>query len=164
MGTLSRRELLAAGVAAGASLTIGTASARAARRQRRIEFAQLPDGSGWPGWACPGVANLRRAGGSGLLEAGSDVFPCDPRPVAFALDRRFRDGEIAAALRATGAGAGVVLRRTSPRDYYAAILDAEQGALLVVRRSPGGLEELARLPAPPLRTPFRVTLSAKGAR
>src|SRR3954466_7236233 len=127
MGTLSRRELLAAGVAAGASLTIGTASARAARRQRRIEFAQLPDGSGWPGWACPGVANLRRAGGSGLLEAGSGVFSFDPPPGAFAVDFRCAEGQIEAAVIRAGAGTGVVLRRVAPRDYYAAVYDAEEG-------------------------------------
>src|SRR4051794_40386096 len=103
MGTLSRRELLAAGFAAGASLTVGTAPAQAAMRRRRIEFAALPDGSGWPGWKCPGVANLRRAGGSGLLEAGSDVFPCDPRPVAFPLDFRFADGQIEATVVRAGA-------------------------------------------------------------
>src|SRR3954447_4844952 len=158
----NRRELLVAGAGAGIALGL-RATALAQSGHTALDFASLGDGAGWPGWVCPGVANLRRAGGAGMLEAGSDVFPCDPRPVAFALDRRFRDGEIAAALRATGAGAGVVLRRPSPRDYYAAILDAEQGALVVVRRSPGGVEELARVPAPPLRTPFRLSLSTKGA-
>src|SRR3954447_9537723 len=157
---INRRELLVAGVGVGVAVGLG-ATAPAGAAPAALDFATLGTGAGWPGWRCPGVANLRRSGGLGVLEAGSDVFPCDPRPVAFALDRRFRDGEISATLRAAGAGAGVVLRRTSPRDYYAAILDAEQDALVVVRRSPGGVEELARVPAPPLRTPFRLALSAK---
>src|SRR3954447_21895780 len=112
---VSRRELVVAGAAAGAALGLsGTAVARARRPAWAggIDFGPLRDGAGWPGWTCPGVANLRRSGGVGLLEAGSDVFPCDPRPVAFALDRRFRDIEITALVRAAGAGTGLVLRRT----------------------------------------------------
>src|SRR4051812_5385210 len=141
----SRRELLVAGAGAGVALGLrSTAPASAA--PQALDFTSLGPGSGWPGWVCPGVANLRRGGGLGALEAGSDVFPCDPRPVAFALDRRFRDGEINATLRAVGAGAGVVLRRTSPRDYYAAIYDAEEHALILIRRRPDGLDELARVP------------------
>src|SRR4051812_3080986 len=144
---LNRRELLAAGAAAGVAVGLrGTASAWAA--SGGLDFSTLGAGAGWTGWRCPGVANLRRSGGLGLLEAGSDVFPCDPRPVAFALDRRFRDGAVEALVRAGGAGAGVVVRRTSPRDYYAAIFDTEAPALVLVRRSPDGLHELARIPAP----------------
>jgi hypothetical protein len=98
-----------------------------------------------------------------VLEAGSDVFPCDPRPVAFAVDRRFRDGEISAAVRSAGAGAGLVLRRTGPRDYYAAIYDDEQAALLIVRRTPDGLAELARTPVARPSGAFRLAFTANGA-
>src|SRR3954453_10104594 len=142
---LSRRELLGAGAAAGAVLALQRTAPVVAATERTLEFAALGDGDGWPAWRCPGVANLRRDGGVGVLEAASDVFPCDPRPVAFALDRRCRDGEIEALVNSGGAGTGVVLRRTSPRDYYAAIVDAEQGALIIVRRSPDGAQELARM-------------------
>src|SRR5688500_14209780 len=145
---LSRRELLGAGVAAGAALAVGgTGTAAAAVWSRSLDFAALGDGDGWPGWTCPGVANLRRAGGRGLLEAGSDVFPCDPRPVAFAVDQRFVDGEVTAELVAAGAGPGVVVRRVAPRAFYAAIFDDEQAALVLVRRSPDGIQELARTAA-----------------
>src|SRR4051794_13350931 len=123
---INRRELLAAGAAAGAALSLPSAGLAAGTWERVLDFAALADGDGWPGWTCPGVANVRRAGGQGLLEAASDVFPCDPRPVAFAVDRRFADGEIAATIIATGAGAGVVARRVGPRAYYAAVYDDEQ--------------------------------------
>src|SRR5438128_800498 len=107
-GRVSRRELLVAGVAAGAALSRSPstrAAAAGAKWQRTIDFSRLGPGDGWPGWVCPGVANLRRSGGLGLLEAGSDVFPCDPRPVAFALDQRFRNGGIEASIERAGAGA-----------------------------------------------------------
>src|SRR3954470_9767478 len=154
---LSRRELLGAGAAAGAALALHRAAPAAGATERVLDFAGLGDGDGWPGWRCPGVANVRRGGGQGRLEAGSDVFPCDPRPVAFALDQRFRDGEIAAVVAAGGAGAGLVLRRTGPRAYYAAILDDERQALVLVRRTPDGVAELANAPAP--RTPGSRTLT-----
>jgi hypothetical protein len=154
---INRRELIAAGVAVGVGVGVrGVPVARAA--PTRLDFAKLGDGHGWPGWVCPGVANLDRAGGAGTLAAGSDVFPCDPRPVAFAIDRRFRHGEVEAAVTAGGAGVGVVVRRISPRDYYAAIFDSENGALLVMRRSGDELVELARTPAPQVRAPFRLKL------
>ena len=141
-------------------------AAAVARRQAgagsRLAFGELPAGDGWPGWVCPGVANLRREGGRGVLEAGSDVFPCDPRPVAFAVDHRFRDGAIEASVAAGGAGGGVVLRRTGPRAYYAAIHDGEARALVIVRRLGTALDELARIPAPGTG-PFRLTLEAAGA-
>ena len=124
--SLRRRECLA-GAAAGALLGLSGPGTRPARDwERTLDFRSLAEGQGWPGWTCAGVANLRRDGGHGLLEAGSDVFPCDPRPVAFAVDQRFADGEITAELDAGGAGAGVVVRRVGPRDYYAAVYDAEQ--------------------------------------
>src|SRR5436190_1993591 len=120
---LNRRELIAAGLAAGATLAIGTAPAagQAQTHERRLDFAGLPDGEGWPGWICPGVANLRRETGAGLLEAGSDVFPNDPRPVAFPLDFRFVEGEVAGTISSAGAGTGLVVRRVGPRAYYAAL-------------------------------------------
>jgi alkaline phosphatase D len=155
---LSRRELLAAG---GATLAL-PAAARAGRTwSRTLDFSALPAGDGWPGWRCAGVANLLRRDGTGVLEAGSDVFPCDPRPVAFAVDQRFRDGEVAATLTATGAGAGVVLRRVGPRRYYAAVYDDEQRALILLRRDPAGATELARAAAGP--GSGQLSLSAHGS-
>src|SRR3954470_7970980 len=142
---INRRELLVAGVGVGVAVGLGV-TARAGAAPAALDFAALGAGAGWPGWRCAGVANLRRSGGLGILEAGSDVFPCDPRPVAFALDRRFRDGEIAAVVNAAGAGTGLVLRRTGPRDYYAAVYDDEQGALVLLRRTPADAVELARVP------------------
>ncbi len=164
-GRLSRRELLGAGVAASGALALGRGAAAAAGSwTRSLDFTRLAAGGGWPGWRCVGVANLHRDGGRGLLEAGSDVFPSDPRPVAFAVDQRFRDGTVAARLLAGGAGAGVVVRRTGPRDYYAAVVDAEQGALIVVRRSAAGVSELARAPLPLPGGPLTLSLRATGAR
>src|SRR3954468_6526968 len=160
---LSRRELLGAGAAAGAVLALQRATPAAGATEHVLDFATLGAGDGWPGWRCAGVANLRRGGGQGLLEAASDVFPCDPRPVAFALDQRFRDGEIAAVVNAGGAGTGVVLRRSGPRDHYAAIYDDEQRALLLVRRSPAGVTELARATAEASGA-FQLSLRATGAR
>ena len=160
---INRRELIAAGVAVGVGVGLrGVPAARAAGAPTRLDFTSLGDGHGWPGWVCPGVANLDRGGGAGTLAAGSDVFPCDPRPVAFAVDRRFRDGEVEAAVKAGGAGVGVVVRRTSPRDYYAAIFDSENAALVLMRRSQDDLVELARTPAPQVRAPFRLKLRASG--
>ncbi|MEJ7876951.1 MAG: twin-arginine translocation signal domain-containing protein, partial [Solirubrobacterales bacterium] len=104
---LSRREFLAGAAAAAALASSSKAAAQGRAWTRTLDFRALDDGRGWPGWTCAGVANLRRESGRGLLEAGSDVFPCDPRPVAFALDRRFVDGAVHAELVAGGAGAGV---------------------------------------------------------
>jgi PhoD-like phosphatase len=161
---ISRRELLLGGAAAGVALTLpGGALAEApATWSRTLDFRALGPGSGWPGWACVGVANLRRDDGRGVLEAGSDVFPCDPRPVAFAVDQRFRDGEISAVVDATGAGTGLVLRRVGPREYYAAVYDDEQTALVLLRRFPGGVEELGRSPARRLIGPVRLSFGASG--
>lgn len=147
---LSRRELLVAGAALGASVAVGAtpADATAPGRGWRLDFAALGPGGGWPGWAAPGVANLRRAGGLGLLEAGSDVFPNDPRPVAFAIDRRMLDGQVRAHLARLGSGPGVVVRRTGPRAYYAAVLAADTGTLSIVRRLGNELDVLARTVAP----------------
>ena len=163
---VSRRELLAAGAGAGAAIALQAGSTAQARTRwsRTLDFSSLRDGTGWPGWRCAGVANLRRAGGRGLLEAGSDVFPYDPRPVAFAVDQRFRDGEVAALVEAAGAGTGLVLRRVGPRRYYAAVYDDEQAALMLLRRSPAGVAELARVPFDPGAGPLRMTFGARGAR
>ena len=145
---LNRREVLAAGAALGATVALGTSPALGARAhapvERRLDFAASGDGAGWPGWTAPGVANLRREAGIGVLEAGSDVFPYDPRPVAFAVDLRFVHGEVAAAITAFGAGAGVVVRRVGPRAYYAAVYEPETAALTIVRRLGAQLDELAR--------------------
>src|SRR3954468_23221349 len=161
---VSRRELIAAGAAAGAGLALqrGAAADGRAEGERTIDFGSLGDGAGWPNWTCGGVANLRREGGHGVLEAGSDVFPCDPRPVAFAIDQRFRDGQITAVVASGGAGAGVVLRRTGPRSYYAARVDDEQHALLIVRRTPDGMSELARAPLATVGSRLTIGFKATG--
>jgi hypothetical protein len=152
---MNRRELLSA--AAGAGLVLRSGLARAA--PTRLDFTRVAARDGWPGWTCAGAANLSVTDGQGVLEAATDVFPSDPRPVAFALDRRFRDGEIAATVTAAGAGTGLVLRRTGFRRYLAAIYDDEQHALLIVRRTPAGVEELARATAGP---PQEMSFSARG--
>lgn len=162
-GGINRRELLAAGAAASAGLGLGSTLALASGMWSRVlDFAALGDGTGWPGWTCPGVANVHRTGGHGLIEAGSDVFPCDPRPVAFAVDRRFIDGEIDAVIAAAGAGTGLVLRRTGPRHYYAAVYDDEQLALVLLRRAPDGAHELARATVPRPTGPLHLSLAATG--
>lgn len=162
---ISRRELIAAGAAAGAGLALQRAGAADAQAEwaRTLDFGSLGDGDGWPGWTCVGVANVRREGGHGLLEAGSDVFPCDPRPVAFALDQRFQDGQITAVVASAGAGTGLVLRRTGPRSYLAAIADDEQHALVIVRRTPDGVTELTRAPLPAAASRLILTFKATGS-
>ena len=157
---VSRRELLGL----GAAVALGGAGIARAQQARpvRLDFASLGPGDGWPGWACAGAANLRRDGATGSLEAATDVFPCDPRPVAFAIDLRFLDGEIVAVATATGAGTGLVLRRTGPRAYYAAVLDDERSALILLRRTSEGVIELARAAAPRTGRPVRLVFSARG--
>jgi alkaline phosphatase D len=165
-GLLNRREALAAGAAAAAALGVARTATGATRSgfSAGIDFGSLGPGDGWPGWSCPGAATLRREGGRGTLVAATDVFPCDPRPVAFLIDRRFRDGEVEATLTAAGAGAGVVLRRVGPRDCYAAVYDDEEKALVVLRRSPAGEHELARAAVLRIGGPLRISLTAAGAR
>jgi alkaline phosphatase D len=166
MSELSRRELLAAGAAAGTALALER-SALAAEQpplEARTVFAELDEGGGWGrGWQGVGVANLSRANGEGILEAGSDVFPNDPRPVVFAVDRRALDAEITATITRPGSGPGVVLRRTSVRSYYAAIYDAGSQTLRLVRRSGADLVDLASIPVPAPQPPLRLTLSATGS-
>jgi hypothetical protein len=164
VGRVSRRELFAAGAAVGAAVAFREDAASASRRQAVTDFTRAGTGDGWPGWACVGVANLRRDGSAGLLEAGSDVFPNDPRPVAFMVDRRFRDGEVEATVSAAGAGAGVVIRRVAHRRYYAAIYDAERGRLTIVRRLASVAEEVAAVDVGAVDGSFRLALSAHGAR
>ena len=130
---------------------------------RRVNFSSLPNRSGWPsGWACPGVANLRVSGGRGILEAGSDVFPYDPRPAAFAVDARITDGRVRAVVTAAGSLVGVLLRRTGPRDYYAAFYDAQHDLLSIVRRSGANLLTLNRTPVSAVNGEFTLELSAAG--
>ena len=162
---LSRRELLAAGLAAGAGLAWGPdAAATVARRRADVtDFADMGAGGAWgKGWRCPAVANLRVVGGEGLLEAGSDVFPNDPRPVAFLVDRRFVEGGVRAVVARPGSMVGVVVRRTTPRDYYAAVYDPTARALSIVRRTGSELVTLARASAYPSGGDLTLELSAKG--
>ena len=167
-GGIRRRELLAAGVGAALALDGATASARAfapRRTVRGIDFATRTDRPGWGGgWRTVGVANLRCESGLGLLEAGSDVFPNDPRPVAFLSDCRARDARISAALELIGDAPGVVLRRTTPRSYYAAVLDTEAGALRLLVRDGVELRELASAPVASVEAPLTLALEATGIR
>ena len=163
---LRRRELIGLGAATAVGwlgMRGQAFSAQAGGRTDVLDFATHGAGEGWPGWTCAGTANLRRETGRGLLQAGTDVFPCDPRPVAFAVDHRFRDGEIAASLSAAGAGAGLVLRRTGFRAYYAAILDQEQAELAIVARVGERVSKLARASFIAVGTPFAVTFAAEGS-
>lgn len=162
---ITRRELIATGAAAGASLALApTASAAAERVIGRANFSSLPDRLGWPaGWVCPGVANLRVTGGRGVLEAGSDVFPYDPRPLAFAVDARFLEGRVRAVVSAPGSLVGVALRRTGPRDYYAAFYDSQLRLLSIVRRTPAGLVTLARMPLTAPSGDFTLELATAGS-
>jgi hypothetical protein len=140
------------------------ARARGVRVVSRIEFAELADGEGWgPGWETVGVANLRRAGGTGILEAGSDVFPNDPRPVAFALETGIRDVAISAELGRIGLAPGVVVRRTGTRSYYAAIYDTARLELRIVRRDGAALDRLASVPVIAAGAPASLHLEARGS-
>jgi len=165
---VSRRELLAGGATAGAALALGESSARALSAKRfsvvrRIDFTEAGPAAGWgPAWRTVGVANLRQTAGEGLLEAGSDVFPNDPRPVAYAVDARIRDGEISAAITSVGSAPGVIMRRTSARSYYAAVFDTRIPALLIYERNGAQLRELARTPSLLVRPPLRLTLAVTG--
>jgi hypothetical protein len=107
------------------------------------------------------VCNLSRADGQGILEAGSDVFPNDPRPVAFATDCRLGDIEIAATLTHVGLAPGVVVRRTASRVYYAAIYDTARLSLAIVRRVGVALDELAATPVVTARAPVTLKLAAR---
>ncbi len=151
-GTTRRRELLLGTFAAAGSALLPRRPAAAA------------EGPGWDdGWTTTGAANLRRAGGAMLLEAATDVFPSDPQPVAFALDRRFADGTVRAVIAAAGAGAGVVVRRRAHDRYLAAMYDAERHLLVLVRRTGLARVELARAVVLPLIFPIVLELRAAGA-
>lgn len=162
---LSRRELIAAGAGAGAAFALGQRAAIASADLPLIhETTFSGEGSGWGrGWRTTGVANLRREGGEGLLEAGSDVFPNDPRPVAFIRDSRLRDGEISADIARVGSSPGVVWRRTSPRTYYALIFDSERLELRLVRRDGLEMVDLAVTRVASARPPITLALLATGA-
>jgi hypothetical protein len=157
--------VIAAGAAAGAAVALDPSALAARPHERtvtRIDFSGLRDGKGWDGWRTVDVANLRREDGEGLLEAGSDVFPIDPRPVAFAIDRRIRDGAIEATIPRPGSAPGVVLRRVGPGRYYAAIYDTQARALLLVRRTSKGTKELARTRVLVAPAPLSLRLEAHG--
>ena len=162
---LTRREVLAAAAAVGATTALPFVPGPTARAAG-LAFTAAPDGEGWgPGWRTTGVANVFRSGGEGVLEAGSDVFPNDPRPVAFAVHSRFRDGTVGAVLTRPGRAPGVVLRRVGPGAHYAAVYDSEAAALLIVRRTEDASAEIARAGAPvAARAPLTVRLEATGAR
>ncbi|HEX6388279.1 MAG TPA: hypothetical protein VFZ89_02495, partial [Solirubrobacteraceae bacterium] len=147
-GRTRRRELLAGAAAAGASLLLADRLAAATRTT----------------WTTAGAANLHVAGDAVLLEAATDVFPSDPRPVAFAVDRRFADGAVRALIDRGGAGVGVVVRRRAHDRYVAAIYDAERHLLVIARREGTAHVELARVAALPLLFPVTLALRAAGTR
>lgn len=90
----------------------------------------------WGGdWEAEGVANLWVDGERHFLQGGSDVYPHDPRVVAFERDRRFLDGAVEGVFTATGVGGGVVLRRSGPFQYYAAVYDAVTGLFSLIRKT-----------------------------
>lgn len=168
---ISRRKLLQMAAAGTSGLVLaplagcGESSAPAASMAedagsatpQSLDFASLGEGEGWgDGWVSVGVANLRREAGLGVLEAGSDIFPNDPRPVAFARDQRFVDGSIRAQIHRAGSSVGVVLRRSSIRNYYAAILNTDLLTLSIVRRSGFDLVTLASTLVPPTALPNNV--------
>lgn len=165
---LTRRRLLAAGAAAGAGLAAGGPAALAAAAPpivRRVAFSGLADADRWPaGWACAGVANLRIQAGRGLLEAGTDVFPSDPRPAVVAVDARVLDGSVRAVVASAGSLTGVLARRSGPRRYYAALYDARQALLSIVRRVEADLKTLAVLPVSAAAGELTLELSAAGTR
>lgn len=160
---LTRREVLAAAAGAGALAALGPHARAYAGSGGGIDFATGADGDGWPGWRTTGVANMRRAGGEGVLEAGSDVFPNDPRPVAFAVDSRFADGEVRAVISRPGRAPGLVIRRRGPAAYYAAVYDSELRRLVLLRRDERALVELGGVAAPVAIAPLTLVLSATGA-
>jgi hypothetical protein len=150
-------------LAAGAAAP-GAAAAGGLRTVRRVAFAGRADGPGWGGgWRTAGVANLRRTAGEGLLEAGSDVFPNDPRPVAFAVDCRLLDAEIAARITRIGMAPGVVLRRRR-RSYYAAVYDTDRAALVLMARVGAALHELGAVAVPGAEPPIVLVLAVSGTR
>lgn len=177
---LTRRELLQLAAAGTGGMMLGGLAACGGSSgdpdstpttdlPRRLDFSRAGEGEGWgAGWRSVGVANLRRANGEGLMEAGSDVFPNDPRPVAFALDARFSDGGIRAVITRAGRTVGTVLRRQSVRSYYAAIYDTDLHRLSLVRRAGFDLVTLASsivLPTavPGLQPGTRATLEFEAA-
>lgn len=111
---------------------------------RDQDFTTASDGAGWDRqWISPGVGTLRCEAGEGILEAGTDIFPNDPRPVAFVVDGRVLNGKISAQIAQAGSMTGLVLRRQSPRGYYAAIYDSDLHTLSIRRRSGFDLSVLA---------------------
>ena len=153
---MTRRELLRLAAATGSGLALtgqvgragSTVPAGAASPPvRRLDFTSMSDAPDWgTTWFSAGVANLRVEKGEGLLEAGSDVFPNDPRPVAFYRGATFLDARVAAEITRVGTSVGLVLRRVTMRDYYAVILDTASAALILVRRSGFDLVTLAATP------------------
>ena len=110
---------------------------------RGQNFAQAP-GEGWgDGWISVGAANLRSEQGLGVLEAGSDIFPNDPRPVVFLADARTLAARMRARIVDAGSAVGLVLRRQSPHSYYLAVYDTDRQLLSIQRRSGFDLETLA---------------------
>jgi hypothetical protein len=158
--TLSRRRVLKLLAAGGSAAALeGVTGCADSTPSSEVDTAD----AGWgTDWICPGVANLRIENGEHVLEAGSDIFPNDPRPVAFRLDSRFVDGRIRATVAAAGREVGVVLRRTSPRDYYAAIYELDAGELRIVRRTGFDLVTLAATPALIAPLPATLELEASG--
>ncbi len=166
---LTRRDLLRLAAVSGGGMALaamdgcGSSTVATPARALDLDFTALPDGDGWDArWTCPGVATLSRESGQGLLLAGSDVFPNDPRPVAFAIDARFVDGTARAVVTRSGRGVGVVLRRTSMHAWYAAVYDADTRTLAIVRRSGFDLVTLTQTLVLLAPSPMTLELAASG--
>lgn len=162
--TISRREVLSLGVAAGTvALTPGCGGGRA-DRATPLAVAPRSDSShtAWGGgWMVEGVANLSLDGPSQVLQVGTDVYPSDQRASVFMPDRTFVSGRVEASV-ATGRAAGVLLRRVGWRRYYFALYEPLSGILDIRAKSPEGEEVLARTVVGVLQAPVRISLAAVG--
>ena len=158
---LSRREVIAAGAAAGAALAFERAAparaprAGAARSSRAIDFARARR----PATAGAGLAHRRawRTCAAPAARACSRPAPTSSRTTRGrcvrrrpALPRRARSR---ATITAAGSAPGVVLRRPSPRAYYAAIYDAGAARCASCAASGAELDELAQRARSPRAEP-----------
>jgi hypothetical protein len=139
-----RRRILQ-GIAAGSSALVMMPLAGCdSSAPTALTEAQQGSGALWDGtWHAEGVLNASFENGVHVLQAGSDVYPSDRRAVAFREGLRFVNGSIEANIIDAGNGGGLVLRRTAPHHYYAAIVQAGRVTLLRhLGKPPLGLGEI----------------------
>ncbi len=126
-------------------------------------FRQDFEQADWSGWAKDGVANLRVIDGDGVLEAATNIYPSDRQAAVFRMDARADNAAITATITEHGIGPGVVLRRSGPGTYYAAVLDREAAALQIIARVDGTERTLSRCPVGVLASDrIRLTLRVLG--